>query len=196
MVGQSLTIIGEVATAISSFTKTGKPFVSATLEDISGRVEVVAWSNVYEGTKELWEEGNILIIQGKVRVREDRAQLNCDKVERYQPGIAMVAPSAAKPLDEPKVVEKTVTPAAPTESLRLVISVTQTSDENSDVAHLYSVVNTLKEFPGQDEVILHLQNNGDIERLRLPSAGYCPELHQRLVKIVGEEGVRVETNTP
>ncbi|MBA7697993.1 DNA polymerase III subunit alpha [subsurface metagenome] len=97
MIGQSITIVGEVAIATPSFTKAHKPFVSAALEDISGMVEVVAWSNIYEGTQELWEEGNLLLVKGKVRLRNDKAQLNCDKVERYRPEAVQTAEVAAAP---------------------------------------------------------------------------------------------------
>jgi DNA polymerase III subunit alpha len=107
MEGQKITIAGEVAIAVPSFTKTNKPFVSATLEDISGQVEVVAWSNVYEPTRELWQEGNTLLVKGKVRVRNDKAQLNCDDVELYRPESVQIiqeaAPAAVKNSEETAV---------------------------------------------------------------------------------------------
>ena len=43
------------------------------------------WSDVYSGTAELWEEGNIVLIEGKVGMRDDSIQLSCKKVSRYQP---------------------------------------------------------------------------------------------------------------
>ena len=226
MAGQSITIAGEVAMSVPSFTKAHKPFVSATLEDISGQVEVVAWSNVYEGTQELWEEGNILLVKGKVRLRNDKAQLNCDEVALYRPesvkiikeavpAPAEAAHSALRPFDSaqgrqnsgqassprgdsvepgqapPPVIQPPPEPV-PTKIHRLVISLAQSDDKEQDLARLYKLNEIIKNFSGKDEVILLLGNNGNVEKLRLPSTGYCPDLHKQLVRLVGEEGVRVE----
>ncbi len=229
MAGQSITIAGEVAMAVPSFTKAHKPFVSATLEDISGQVEVVAWSNVYEGTQELWEEGNVLLVKGKVRLRNDKAQLNCDEVAIYRPESAKIikeavpvpadavptpvakTPTQKMPIDirHPASIGTPETPKTPrtqqtpqtlktqetqrTQSRRLVISLAQSDDEENDLARLYKLNEIIKTFSGKDEVILLLGSNGNTEKLRLPSAGYCPELYKQLVGLVGEGGVRVET---
>ena len=78
----------------------------------------------------------------------------------------------------------------------MVVILNQTSDQEGDIARLHSVVTALKEFPGQDEVSLRVTNNGNAINLRLPNvqAGYCPELRQRLVALVGEEGLSVEAS--
>jgi hypothetical protein len=83
---------------------------------------------------------------------------------------------------------------APVKSRRLVVTITQTGDEASDVAYLQKLIDTLKDFPGQDEVNLRVVSEGKVIKLKLSnmSANYCPELHQRLVELVGEEGIGVE----
>jgi hypothetical protein len=137
-----------------------------------------------------------MVVEGKVRLRDDRVQLSCDSVRLYQPGAIPVTEPLldAQPGEEPKVTEKTVTPAAPTESQRLVISITQTSDKEHDIAALHKLVDTLKDFSGKDEVSLYIITDGEkIDILKLPSTtGYCPELHQRLVELMGEGGIKVE----
>jgi hypothetical protein len=59
------------------------------------------------------------------------------------------------------------------------------------------LISTLKDFPGQDEVSLRITNEEKVVSLKLfnISIDYCPELHQRLVELVGEEGLRVEPTT-
>lgn len=194
MDGQSIIIAGEVAIVVPSFTKARKPFVSATLEDMRGQVEVVAWSNVYERTRELWQEGNLLLVKGKVRLRNDRAQINCDEVALYQPGAVQSAEVVTASPDEVlPIVEETPPETLPTGNHRLVISITQTNDEESDIARLRKLGEIIKDFPGKDEIILRLETDDKVNNLQLPSTGYCPELHQRLAEVVGEEGVRVET---
>ncbi|MBI4284169.1 MAG: DNA polymerase III subunit alpha [Chloroflexi bacterium] len=194
MVGQSITVAGEVAIATPSFTKARKPFVSVTLEDISGQVEVVAWSNVYETTRELWQEGNILLVEGKVRLRDDKVQVNCDSVRRYQPEAARPEPAVIPEPNEVAVVAEKTPPDVPiSQTCRLLITLTQTSDQDGDIVRLRKLIELVKGFPGRDEVTLYIKNEEGIEPLRLPSTGYCPELHHRLVELVGEEGVRVES---
>jgi len=199
MAGQTVVVAGMVASVRYLFTRDGRPFASAILEDLNGRVEVMVWSKVYTDTQELWEEGNILLVEGKVRVREDRVQLNCDRVGRYQPEAAPGEKEVAPPpVEAPAVVEEpavAVTP--PVEKNRLIINLTQTSDEDSDTACLRKVIDTLKEFPGRDEVKLCVTNGDKVINLRLMGVNinYCPELHQRLAEVVGAEGVKLEDIT-
>ncbi|MFC2051213.1 DNA polymerase III subunit alpha [Chloroflexota bacterium] len=200
MAGQVVAVIGEVATVNALFTRDHRTFVSAALEDISGRVEVMVWPKVYESTRELWQEGNILVVEGKVRLREDRVQLNCDSAHHYQPEAAQGGEVITPALDErPPVVAKETPPVtAPADSRQLSITITQTSDENKDVSSLHKVIATLKDFPGPDRVSLCVSSEGRIVNLDFSNitVSYCPELHQQLVELVGEDGLKVETLTP
>ena len=40
-------------------------------------------ASMYEDTKELWQEGNFLLINGKVKIKEERVQVTCDAVETF-----------------------------------------------------------------------------------------------------------------
>ena len=182
--GQTVVVAGMVASVHHSFTRERHPFASVVLEDLDGRVEVMVWPKVYAGTRDLWQEGNILLVEGKVRLRDDRVQLSCQYVRRYEP-------EAAQP-GEPVLAEQT-TATTPVDSRRLVITISQTSDEESDIAYLHKLIDILRGFPGQDEVSLCVTNGEKIINLRLSNiyTNYCPELHHRLVEMVGEEGLRV-----
>ena len=83
----------------------------------------------------------------------------------------------------------------PAEKKRLVVSINQTEDKDRDIDSLHRVVEILKDFPGKDEVRLFLNiNNGTKPVLmKLPGAGYCDELRQLLVELVGEDGLSVES---
>lgn len=54
------------------------------------------------------------------------------------------------------------------------------------------MINTLKDFPGQDAVRLCINSEGRVDKLKLSGAGYCSELHRRLAELVGEEGLKLE----
>jgi len=120
----------------------------------------------------------------KVRLRNDHVQLICDQVRQYAPE---------------KIQEEEPITAPPAETRpknrQLRISITQTTDEESDIAYLRKLVDTLRGFPGEDEVNLSVANEDRIINLKLSNicVKYCPELHQRLVEMVGEEGLELES---
>ncbi|MDH5695197.1 MAG: DNA polymerase III subunit alpha [Dehalococcoidia bacterium] len=197
LAGQTAVVAGMVASVRQSFTRDQYPFASVMLEDLDGSIEVMVWPKVYAGTRDLWQEGNILLVEGKVRLRDDRVQLNCDNVRRYQPEISQGGEAVIlQPGEEPIVAEETTAYTAPAPSHRLVISISQTSDEDSDIAYLHKMIDTLRDFPGQDEVSLCVTDEEKVINLKLSNiyTNYCPELHQRLVELVGEEGLKVESN--
>ncbi len=194
MTGQSTVVAGRLVSVRYLITKDGRPFASAILEDFSGQVEVMVWPKVYEETGHLWQEGNELVVQGKVRLRDDRVQINCDSVRRYQP--AQEEPiTTAEPMVPEAPVEAVTGSTAPKARRRLLIYISQTSDEDGDITRLNRIVAALKAFPGSDEVQLNITNGAEATSLRLANihTTYCPELHQRLVELVGEDGFRVET---
>jgi DNA polymerase III subunit alpha len=198
LVGQTVVVAGMVASVRQLLTRDGHSFASAVLEDLDGRIEVMVWPKVYATTKDLWQEGSILVVEGKVKLRDEQVQLNCDCVRCYQPEAAQGEEVATPQAGEmPVVAAETAAPATSAESHRLVIDITQTSDEDSDVAYLHKLINTLKGFPGEDEVSLRVTNEEKVINLKLSniSINYCSELHQRLLELVGEDGLRVETIT-
>ena len=196
LAGQTVIVAGMVTSVRHLFTKDRNLFASAILEDLDGSIEVMVWPNIYASTKDLWQEGNMLLVEGKVRLRDDRVQLNCDYVRHYQPPAQGEEAVTSQPGEVPVVAEASTTYTAPAKSRRLVISISQTSDEASDIAYLHKLIDTLKEFPGQDEVNLCVINEEKVINLKLSNiyTNYCPELHQRLVELVGEEGLRLEPN--
>jgi len=194
MNGQSIIVAGRVASVRNLLTRDGKSFASVILTDFSGQVEVMVWPRVYTDTKDFWQEDNELVVEGKVRLRDDRVQLSCEKARHYQPAVQDEEITTSPPVEVPVVAEKAVASTVPTESHWLVINLSQTSDEEEDKARLYELIAVLRDFPGQDEVKLSVGNGEKVTNLRLSniSTNYCPELHQRLVELVGEGRFRLE----
>jgi DNA polymerase III subunit alpha len=84
--GQSITLVGMVDSLRElTTTKDHKPFCSAMVTDDAAAIEVMVWPRNYEDTREIWKEGNFVLIQGKVKVKEDRVQVTCDAAEIYNP---------------------------------------------------------------------------------------------------------------
>ncbi len=190
--GHNVVLAGRLISARYLLTKDGRSFASAILEDFSGQVEVMVWPKVYAETGDLWIEGNELVVQGKVRVRDERAQVSCDNVRLYQPpqqGEEVVIKALPK---KPEItLEKPV--KVPDVRQLLTINIRQTNDEAADVARLGKIVALLRSYSGRDEVRLNVINGGGAVPLKIPSlqTGYSPELQQRLIELVGEVGLQV-----
>ncbi len=80
------------------------------------------------------------------------------------------------------------------ENRRLVIRLIQTKDEEKDKVTLNRLSTLLRKFPGQDEVKLNIEDGEKVVGIRLRDTYtyYCPELHQQLVDLVGEDGFSLE----
>ncbi|MFO8009574.1 MAG: DNA polymerase III subunit alpha, partial [Dehalococcoidia bacterium] len=174
MSGQEVTIVGMVMSVRKGMTRKENPFVSAVLEDLSGEIEVTAWSEVYSRTEDLWEDGTTLLLLGKVNLRKDRVQLTCKDAILYEAGID-VPWDTARPL-----------PPVPRE-YRITLSIAQSDDEQADIRRLRQVFSTLQEFPGNDRVYLVIINGTGTVTMDLPgyTVSYSSELHKRMAELVG-----------
>ncbi|MFP3974765.1 MAG: DNA polymerase III subunit alpha [Dehalococcoidia bacterium] len=181
MVGQEVTVVGMVSSARQGTTRNNRPFVSAILEDIAGQIEVTAWSEVYERTGELWEEGNILLLRGKVNMRGERVQLTCKDATSYESIETGQIPWARSSTSEPRRHE-------------ITISITQTDDVEVGLSQLRRVLDVLERFSGEDKVYLAVTNGDGTTMMDFPDRGtsYGQELHRELAEIVGNEGVNVD----
>jgi DNA polymerase-3 subunit alpha len=97
--GQVVRIAGMVSSVRNILTRDGQTSAAVTLEDLDGRIEVMVWSRIYNQTKELWQEGSILLVEGKVRERADQLQVTCDRASRLELSMAATKPPVDKKPD-------------------------------------------------------------------------------------------------
>ncbi len=76
---QSAKVAGIITRVQKVFTKSGDPMVFVNLEDLSGSMEVIVFPKVYEAHKALWERDKILMISGRVNVK-DRTEMQGENV--------------------------------------------------------------------------------------------------------------------
>jgi DNA polymerase-3 subunit alpha len=73
-------VAGTVIRVKKIITKGGQQMVFATLEDLSpSPMEIVVFSSIYEKTSALWEENNVLLIEGHMSWRDGEGKMVCDK---------------------------------------------------------------------------------------------------------------------
>jgi DNA polymerase III alpha subunit len=182
MAGQMVSVAGVLVAPRVGQTKSRKPFVTATLEDLVGSVDITCWSEVYERTEELWVEGNILLVQGRVKMRQDSVQLVCDQVREYKPDEVETQPAVAA--------------GPPSRRGRLNVILVETENPDEDIARLERAIDVLKSYPGDDRVLLNICNSAGKVCIEMTGMGvaYCPELRLQLTGTLGDEALKFEEN--
>ena len=78
----TVTIAGQLATVEKKFTKKdGKPFAIVTIEDFTGQLEVMIWSEAYSKFQGLLVAGRVIAMTGRLDVRDEGPRLSADKIE-------------------------------------------------------------------------------------------------------------------
>jgi DNA polymerase-3 subunit alpha len=207
MAGREVVLAGMVSSTRNLYTREGRTFCAAIVEDLSGNVEVTVWPDQFEQTRDLWTEGNILIVLVRIRERNERLQVSVQQVALYQAGGPGTEPFlipewVRKGRDEngaqgqhwnhvrsgarqqPSRNSQTV-PV----SRRMLVSVRETEDEAADRERLAGLMATLVDFPGEDEVRLVVHTRvGDKVELALPAAKACEELRVRMLEVLQGSG--------
>jgi DNA polymerase-3 subunit alpha len=191
MANETVVIAGMVASVRQAYTRDRRPFIIATVEDLNSSIEVIVWPRLHEDTKELWQEGNILVVKGAVKIRDGRVQLNCQQARLYQQ--TEPAPSI-KVNQSPEQSEMAAKQALTPSRRHLTINIKQTEEIEKDVERLRQVVDILKNYPGEDTVSLVITTEEEMTNLEIPrvTIDYCPELASELSNILGEENLRLE----
>lgn len=63
-------VVGIVTRVQKVFTKKGDTMLFVNIEDLSGQAEIIVFSSVLERTRDVWERDNVVLISGKVNVKE------------------------------------------------------------------------------------------------------------------------------
>ena len=220
MQGQSVSLLGHISAVNERFTKEQKRFVVVTLDLLGGAVEVVVWPNVLERTQQVWTEGKILRVTGKLRLRGDQLSLACDQAQEH---MSNQAPSTGgngngiingngtgngkhsgngnsngssngHPQTAPASRPNPELAAANGGSYRtLSLAVTESDNAVNDAHMLREAIGVLLEYSGQDRVNLdiHTLTGRVIMDLTPVNTGYCDELSERLSSLLGAGSVRI-----
>jgi DNA polymerase-3 subunit alpha len=177
MANQKVVVAGMVAWIRPHITKNDKPMAFVHLEDLQGSIEVVVFPSVYEGTRELWEPDKILVVKGRVDVRGREPKIICESVQDY-----VVVSEVPEEREEQRNGPH-----------HLHITLTRSSDQEQDIQRLGQVHDLLQQYQGGDRFSLYLADERKRVQLDFPNdtTGYCLELEQALVQMLGAGAVRV-----
>jgi DNA polymerase-3 subunit alpha len=172
-VGQKITIGGRIIEARRITTKKGDTMAAAIVEDMTGQVEVTIFPRTYEQTAELWQDDNILLITGKVEMRDDQPKIIADSAELFE--------VSEEEMSRPKYL--------------LRLTVTRSGNDTVDKIKVQDAYRHIQRYSGGDQYELVVRNGSWQARL-VPDdnhVGYCAELHQALEEALGPGSVQVST---
>ena len=186
MEGKTVKVLGQISSCSQRSTRDQRPYLIATMDLLVGSVEVIAWPDMLERTRDLWQEGNLVQVSGRVKVRGDELSVHCDHAQLYTEGQEAVgAGHNGAVAVEPEIVAS---------SQSVLISLEESEDAGEDAYRLREVIRTLLEYAGSDRIQLEIATQGKRVELDLPmvTTGYCEELRRRLDTLIGPDATRVE----
>ncbi len=169
--GQKITIGGRIVEARRITTKKGDIMAAAIIEDAHGQVEVTVFPRVYEETADLWQDDTILLITGKVELRDDQPKIIVDGAEQF------AVPE--EEMNRPRYL--------------LRITVQRSSSDTVDIIKVQDAHRAIERHSGGDRYEL-IVRNGSWEARLMPEdnhVGYCAELHEALEKVLGPGSVQI-----
>ncbi len=82
--GQMVRTAGLISYIHKIVTKSGQPMLFATIEDFSSQkpIEIVVFNSILNKYPTLWEENNVLLIEGKMSFKDDEPKILCDTAKK------------------------------------------------------------------------------------------------------------------
>ncbi|HYS98356.1 MAG TPA: OB-fold nucleic acid binding domain-containing protein, partial [Candidatus Dormibacteraeota bacterium] len=173
-------------------TRKGQIMAYATLEDLTGTVDIVLFPRVFEQTRLLFEPDKVVVVQGKVDARAGSTRASGAVVSPVEPEIeaevetASVVADMAWLWDDPDCVPV---------SRRQLVHVRIPNDDAGLADRLEAV---LARHPGTDEVVLHVVVGSrevvvNADRYHVLAG---PALAAEIDELVGQAATRLETVRP
>jgi len=145
---QTITIGGMIKRVKKVITKKSRQEMAfATLDDETGNLDLIIFPKIYQNTKSLWVNDQPVLVIGQVDSKEDRLGLIVETA--IQPGTSELAQSTSKS-------------SKPSKIIKLLIK--QTSPKSD----LVKINELLQANPGNDKVIIQLQNGPNSKIIPLP----------------------------
>jgi DNA polymerase III subunit alpha len=191
-------------------TRDGRAFCAATVEDLTGQVEVTVWPDQYEAHREIWTEGKILRLTARIKQRDERLNVSVVSAAEYDPSSVGGVPDGIR--DAVREVEQYATPkrqepangyrngknggsykngtgtplpSGPPVKLLVRIEITERPDsEDDDRRRLNELIQQLRSAPGKDSVRLVLITRANRHELELPPISLSPQLEERVKPIL------------
>ncbi len=81
----SVGLVGQLAHVNHRTSRDGRPYLIAGLEMLGGTLEVFVWDRIYEKTKNVWTEGSLITVEGKLRKNEGQMSIRATNAGIFDP---------------------------------------------------------------------------------------------------------------
>jgi len=81
---KSVKVAGFISKIVSITTKMGQPMLFVTIQDFDANTEILIFSDVLEKTKSIWVEGNVVLIAGKISLRNGESKIICSSAKQIK----------------------------------------------------------------------------------------------------------------
>jgi DNA polymerase-3 subunit alpha len=172
MENKSVTIGGTIVDVREIMTKNGAKMAFVKLEDLSGQTEIVLFPNDYLKTVSIWSRDQVVLITGKVSLRNDEIKITVD---------------SARVIDEEEAKKAKEIPLSNKD--RLYIRLIDPQDQQMLVA----LKKMIDKHTGSADVVLVLENSDKKQVIKLPtgidiqSSGI-----NELKELVGAENIKIK----
>jgi DNA polymerase-3 subunit alpha len=156
LAGKVINVGGIIAAQRKIVTRAGKMMLAATIEDLTGSLEVLVFPRVYDETGSNWIDEAPVVVRGKLDYRDDQPQLLCESV---QPADSLRA-----------------------ETCRLEVRVPRTGNYDADLQCVERTIAALQRYNGSDRFDLWV---GDTCLRDAGSTWHNPKLDDELRNILG-----------
>jgi DNA polymerase-3 subunit alpha len=158
LVGRKVTVGGMLTNVRTLFTRKKDAMASAVLEDLSGTLELVAFPRTYEKTRDLWTNDALVLLNGKLEVREDHFQLI---VETIEPLSADAGSDLEEPRDAPE--PRAPGPLAPVVQIAAYQSGRKIAESSDETLTTRTAAPRSSVAPGglRRRLLLRLRRSGD-----------------------------------
>jgi DNA polymerase III subunit alpha len=175
---QRVTVAGIVSLLREILTKKSEKMAFATLEDLSGTIELVVFPRAFEAAKAcLTSEDSLIMVSGRVDIRDDKPKLILESAEPY------LAPAHAAP-----------PPISVRRAKRIDIVIPLAEDDTTSLEVVGQVYTLLSENRGEIPFHLSLRTPTGWVQVEFAKATtqYNQSLEKQVVGLVGSEHFKVE----
>jgi len=142
--GMKVALVGQISNTRLQTDKNGERIAFVTLELMDGSLDVAVWSRTYQTTTDVWIQGNLVHLNGTVRVRNDELTMHCDGASVYEIPSDNISPPAES-FDGPRIREWTEE-----EFVESIAATAPSENTNSPIIQ----DGTIKQTPqGQEELL-------------------------------------------
>lgn len=182
-VGKTIKLAGIISRAKRVMTKSGSYMAYITVEDLTGRIEVVVFPKTFQEYGSFIAEGQVILLQGRLEMRRDSFQFIMQSLQEISLDSMIKNAKEEGLFDENEKYVRMTQKAADEEdesTKPYIIELTEKMDEES-LAYLKRL---LKANQGKREVVINIQSGKKKHAIKVPfGVDVNLELRQKIMEI-------------